>query len=438
MFDHKREKKVSGSLFSGAGIGDVGIEWGLGIPVLAACELIPSRAELIRRNFPNTKVFQGDIWNLKDDYIRFFKEKNGSCSPWLLTLSPPCQGMSSNGAGRISSEIKAGKRPKEDQRNRLILPGIEILEALKPKWFILENVRRMENTIIRNEKDRPESILHCLQRRLNPLGYTIYANILNFCDYGIPHHRERLITIGCRIPQITALFSSEKNVFSNILSPFHPVPTHGAKGSSPWITLADAIKHLPSLDSRSKTKDENDKYHCVPKWNDQQYFWMQHTPEGESAFDNLICIECKKKVNNPSAVRCACGASLPRPQINRNGENRLINGFKSSYRRMKWGKPGGTLTMNSGVISSDLKGHPEQNRVLSVREILILSTLDSSQWNKEYSFDGVRFGRMSGDQTFSEKLVREVIGESIPPIAMKKIVEHIISLEKKITIPDKP
>ena len=108
------------------------------------------------------------------------KKLNGSCSPWLLTLSPPCQGMSSNGAGRISSEIKAGKRPREDQRNRLILPGIEILEALKPKWFILENVRRMENTIIRNEKERPESILDCLQRRLNPLGYTIYANILNF------------------------------------------------------------------------------------------------------------------------------------------------------------------------------------------------------------------------------------------------------------------
>ena len=83
MFDHKKGKKFSGSLFSGAGIGDVGIEWGLGIPVLAACELIPSRAELIRRNFPNTKVFQGDIWNLKDDYIRFFKEKKWK----LLTLS---------------------------------------------------------------------------------------------------------------------------------------------------------------------------------------------------------------------------------------------------------------------------------------------------------------------------------------------------------------
>ena len=55
--------------------------------------------------------------------------------PWLITLSPPCQGMSSNGAGRISAAIREGKRPKEDERNRLILPGIEVLEALKPNWL---------------------------------------------------------------------------------------------------------------------------------------------------------------------------------------------------------------------------------------------------------------------------------------------------------------
>jgi len=141
------KNKVAGSLFSGGGIGDVGIEWGHSIPVLAASELVPSRAALIRKNFPGTKVFEGDIWKTKDAYVDFFKEKLGSKHPWLLTLSPPCQGMSSNGAGRISSEIKSGKRPKEDTRNRLILPGIEILESLQPEWFILENVRRMENTV---------------------------------------------------------------------------------------------------------------------------------------------------------------------------------------------------------------------------------------------------------------------------------------------------
>ncbi len=92
--------------------------------------------------------------------------------------------------------------------------------------------------------------------------------------------------------------------------------------------------------------------------------------------------------------------------------------------------PGSTLTMNSGVISSDVKGHPEQNRVLSLREILILSTLDDPCWNQTYSFDGINYGRMVKDQSFSSKLVREVIGESIPPLVMKKMVEHLLLVEK--------
>ena len=140
--------------------------------MLAACELLPSRAALIRKNFPQTHVFEGDIWNLKNDYISYFQNKLSGKPPWLLTLSPPCQGMSSNGAGRISAAIREGKRPREDERNRLILPGIEVLEALKPDWFILENVRRMENTIIRNEQNQPENILDCVGRRLHPLGYS--------------------------------------------------------------------------------------------------------------------------------------------------------------------------------------------------------------------------------------------------------------------------
>jgi DNA (cytosine-5)-methyltransferase 1 len=98
---------------------------------------------------------------------------------------------------------------------------------------------------------------------------------------------------------------------------------------------------------------------------------------------------------------------------------------------MSWDKPASTLTMNSGVISSDMKGHPEQNRVLSLREILLLSTLDHSAWKKTYSFEGVRYGRMSPDEAFSKKLVREVIGESIPPLAMMKLVKHIQNLEKE-------
>ena len=118
--------------------------------------------------------------------------------------------------------------------------------------------------------------------------------------------------------------------------------------------------------------------------------------------------------------------------------NRLIRGFKTSYRRLSWDKPASTLTMNSGVISSDMKGHPEQNRVLSVREILMLSSLDNFgknkfPWAKEYKFlskksDGTHFY----DGEFTPRLVRQVIGESIPPLAMQIIVNKMKELDPNL------
>ena len=425
-----RSVPVSGSLFSGGGVGDFGVEMGCGIPVIAASEIIPSRSQLISKNFPATRVFEGDIWSRHDDYISFFRSQLDGKRPWLLTLSPPCQGMSSNGAGRIASSIRSGIRPKEDDRNRLVLPGISILEKLQPDWFILENVRRMENTIIRNENDQSENILDCLGRRLHPLGYSIRSNILNFSFYGVPHHRERLITIGCRIPHITKNVPCQEKIFSKKLSVFHPPFSHGIDGCPPLISLRHAVGKLPTLDSQTLLVDPHDSLHRVPRWRDNQYFWMKNTPEGKSAFDNFLCIQCSHQNQKKELVTCEkCGEFLPRPTLIRNGEVRLIKGFKTSYRRMKWDTPASTLTMNSGVISSDVKGHPDQHRVLSLREILILSTLDHPRWKKEYSFEGIKYGRPKNQQGFSCKLIREVIGESIPPLAMSCLVNHLRGLE---------
>ncbi|MEJ6522764.1 MAG: DNA cytosine methyltransferase [Opitutales bacterium] len=423
---------VSGSLFSGGGLGDIGIEWGHGIPVIAACELVTSRAQLIRNNFPETTVFEGDIWNLQQEYIDFFKQKLNGKRPWLITLSPPCQGMSANGAGRIATSIRNGTRSKIDDRNRLILPGITILEELQPDWFILENVKRMENTIIRNENNKSENILNCLARRLKPLGYSIRSNILDFSSYGVPHHRERLITIGSRIPKIVKQFPPRKKVFNKKLSELHPVPSHGKEVGTPLVTLRDVIGHLPPLDSRDRLIDSVDPYHSVPCWNKDQYLWMKHTPEGQSAFDNLTCIFCAHKNIDYELVNCKkCGEFLPRPSMLDKGKMRLVKGFKTSYKRMSWDIPANTLTMNSGVISSDVKGHPAQNRVLSLREIRLLSTLDHSNWKKSFQFEGINYGRMKDGELFSRKLVREVIGESIPPLAMQCIVEHLLKLDNR-------
>ena len=421
---------VSASVFSGGGIGDVGIEWGLGIPVVAACELVPSRAELIHRNFPQTKVFEGDVWKLVPAYVEFMKKKLDGLRPWLITFSPPCQGMSANGAGRISSAIRAGNRPKEDERNRLVLPGIEIVEALQPEWFLLENVRRMENTVIRNEYGKPENILDLLARRLHPLGYTIRSAILDFRRYGVPHHRQRLITVGCRLPSVSQQFPQVDDVFFEEPTELHPAPTHGGPDLPLPVTLREVIGQLPSLDAADNPIDSNDPYHRIPRWNARQYYWMKHTPEGSTAFDNHRCPACGKDVHAPEIVTCSvCSEPLPKPTVSNNGSSRLVRGFRTSYRRMKWDRPASTLTMNSGVISSDVKGHPEQHRVLSLREIMLLGTLDHPRWKNRYRFEGVPFGRPVSGLDFSPRLIRQVIGESIPPLAMTRIVERLVELD---------
>ena len=468
------------STFSGGGIGDAGVEWGAGVPVISACEVVPDRAGLIRHNYPDTKVFEDDIWDVKNKIIEHARKKVGKeGNPWLFVMSPPCQGMSANGAGRISASIAAGNRPKEDERNRLVLPGIDIIEELKPSWFILENVRRMENTVIQSElSDRkPEKILDVMGRRLHPLGYTIRSAIIDFRDLGVPHHRKRLITIGTNVKELVRKYHPGQ-IFHSSPTELHPQQTHGGDNQPKHIPLEDVIRHMPWLDAKEKLQCEEDPLHQIPKWNDDHYFWMKHTPMGCTAFENDDCLDqsCGKKEIDRRAYKCPeCHEELPRPTVEFAGwtclqcgednrknklecdrcgkvhsseeiedKRRLIRGFKTSYRRLKWKESASTITMNSGVISSDMKGHPEEHRVLSVKEILMLSTLHNSPavtypWGERYQFKSImkkgenkKKKRYHHGGEMHPRLVRQVIGESIPPLAMQKIVEHLLFLDQRI------
>ena len=236
------------STFSGGGIGDCGIEWGCDLPVISVCELEDDRAGLIRHNFGKDVEIFGDIEVDKIKIIKHANNKLKNRSPWLFVMSPPCQGMSSNGAGRISASIRSGKRPKEDIRNKLFLPGIEIIESLEPSWFIIENVKRMENTVITNEKGQPERILDNIKRKLEPAGYTIRSAVIDFKDLGVPHHRERLITIGTNLELIKKEIPPGI-IFSHKPTKLHPELTHGEGRRYPHVTLRDVIQDLPKLDA---------------------------------------------------------------------------------------------------------------------------------------------------------------------------------------------
>ena len=290
------------SLFSGGGLGDLGVQYGAGVPVIAMCELLEERAHVLRSLFPDANVVHGDIWDRKDDLVSAVRRRIGvGRRPWLLVMSPPCQGMSSNGVGRISDAVARGIRPETDERNRLLLPAIDVVLALRPECVIVENVRHMQRTNVPNEFGDSENLISMLRRRL--AEYTIEEKVLNAAEFGVPQRRERLITVACRT-----------NESDRAELHLHPPPSHGPRGSKPFITFDAATSHLPPLHAQTKLSDTQDDLHAVPRWNDMQLFCMSHTGEGRTAFDNSTCVACGTDTEDRKAWECvSCGFALPRP-----------------------------------------------------------------------------------------------------------------------------
>lgn len=419
--------KYALSLFSSAGIGELGVK-ACGIDILLSNELLKERCMLYRENYPNTESICGDIWTLQNKIIEGWKNKNVG-SPFLIYATPPCQGMSFNSIGRIQYEIRIGKRPKEDPRNRLIIPTIEIVKELRPQWLLLENVPDMRLTVIRTENNEYKNIIEYIKEELGK-EYVGKAEVVNCADYGIPQTRSRLITIFTR--------SEKGKAYFNKHSTFLPSRTHsqyGENGLQKWVTLKDAIGDLPYLSAeKGKNMNKEIPWHIVPVMKEEKFWWVKNTPYNETAYNNQ-CVECgytgtprhgmfmkdgihQSKKDTP--IYCAkCGALLPRPSMvdKKTGIRRRIKGFDSAYRRMTWESPSPTLTQNFQYEASDKKLHPEQNRTLSVYEALRLQTI--TDFNYKLSVD---------NEPISRNLCCQIIGESVPPRLIKLVCSNILAI----------
>ena len=408
-------------LFSSAGIGELGVE-ATGINIVAANELVPYRVNLYQENFEPDVVIQGDIWEVKDQILGKARESLDG-EPFLVYATPPCQGMSTNGMGKLKSEISHGRRGIEDERNRLIIPTMDVIEELKPWWVLLENVPGMRNTEIRLG-DSYKNIIDYVKSRLGP-EYEGCAEVVACEDYGIPQRRKRLITIFTKDPKGKEYFRSNGGTF------FSKEMRESKK------TLRDAIGHLPPLDA---THGKNSapgfhSQHYVPLMNPRKYWWVQHTKHGNTAFNNQ-CVnpECgytgtpghqdvrengKWVSSKEIPIYCAkCGSLLPRPTVETpDGNLRLLKGFHSAYRRMLWDEPARTITQNFIYEASDNKVHPEQNRVLSVLEAIIIQTID--RYKYQFSIGGKDIGAAR---------IAEVIGESVPPYLIEKICRMMVAV----------
>lgn len=370
------------SLFANIGVAEAYLK-DIGINVVVANEVVKRRAALYSKIYPETEMITGDIndENIFDAILKKCKQSNVE----VVIATPPCQGMST-----------AGQQKKDDERNELILPVINLIKIIKPKYILLENVPNFLNTSI-TYHSKEVLIRELLKMELSS-DYHIEINTIDTKDYSVPQTRERAIVLMTKREETKIWTLPEKD--------------------SKIVTMEEAIGDLPIIDPFVRDISERELIEMFPLfyerkknalsisiWNNpphhikRQVEVMMHTPTGRTAFDNVYYIPRKE-----------------------NGEP--VRGYKNTYKRQNWATPAYTVTMDNRKISSQNNVHPgryigkDKNgddiysdpRALTVYELMIISSLP-----KDWAIP----------PNTPEAFLRSIIGEGIPPLFVKKTFEKL-------------
>lgn len=396
------------SLFSSYGLGDLGLR-AAGADIVLMAELLEGRCGHLKRNFPEADIACGDLADWEAVADRATRLLGGE-PPYLLVATPPCQGMSTNGAGKLARAVERGDRPEFDPRNRLIIPALEVAKRLRPRWVVFENVVQMKNTVITTAPPtggeiETREITSIIKDEMEEAGYSGGWSDVDFSLHGAPQDRKRLITVyGLGGP----------HDIGSLLPPERP--------ASERVTLRQAIGHFEELDARDKLESTGDPLHHVKRMNEDHYWWISRIADpGGTAYDNP-CEGCgwtnEPKKGKQTAGACpvycgSCGEMLPRPTKLDDGVRRIISGFRTAYKRMEWDRPAPTVTMNLMTPSSDNKLHPEQNRTLSPAEAAVVQTVD----RYPYDWGGA-----------SDRELCDALGEAVPPLFFERLLRHLASI----------
>jgi len=181
LIDNKKKPIKTLSLFSGAGGLDIGFT-DLGFEIVESVEVESKFCKTLELNSGKGKRFERSVVNNID--IREFDGKRLKGVEFIIG-GPPCQTFSA--AGRRA----AGVSGTSDQRGTLFLEYVRLLEEIKPRGFLFENVYGITGA----EKGEPwKEIVNSFSN----VGYKLSYRILDAADYGVPQHRERLLIVGIR------------------------------------------------------------------------------------------------------------------------------------------------------------------------------------------------------------------------------------------------
>ena len=230
------------SLFSGCGGMDLGAEEA-GAEIIFSNDIDNDACETLQKYFPNARVHNGDIADIKD----FPKAE-------LLIGGYPCQSFSMGG----------NRDPEKDPRTKLYLHFVRCLQKIKPKFFVAENVSGLKGL-------KGGAFFKEQFEEFERQGYIVTAKLLNARDYGVPQVRKRLLIVGVR-RELNSIFT-------------FPEETHGKATKKkphllPYASHGEAIKDLPL-------------------WPTGEFYERPHDPEGHMSW-YYMSRNRKKKWDEPA------------------------------------------------------------------------------------------------------------------------------------------
>ena len=260
----------------------------------------------------------------------------------LVIGGPPCQSFS-----------LAGNRNVEDARGQLVWKYINIIDHVKPKAFLFENVTGLQSA----KNSKGEKILDLLQQAFKAIAYQINTQVINAADYGIPQRRKRVIIVGLK-----------SGIFN------FPKPTHSETDPllKPYVSVKEA---LDDLGTPISDKNGSSIYVSEPKTDYQKKMRSassvtEHFAQKLSDLDQFICDNVRPGGNYmdiPSTVNST--------RIRRLQES---GGHTTCYGRLDPSKPSYTINTYFNRPNVGCNIHYSENRLITVREALRLQSFPDS------------------------------------------------------------
>lgn len=362
----KNNKLVVFDLFCGCGGFSYGFQQA-GFNVALGIDMWKDATITYKHNFPNALVINEDINNISSKDLLIQSNLNAEDIDVIIG-GPPCQGFS-----------VSGKRMIDDPRNKLYKAFVNLVNEIKPKVFVMENVPGLIRLFKGKVKDQ-------ILDDFTSIGYTVKVKQLSADNYGVPQQRKRVFFVGTNNEKISAKIEFK-----------FPEAMYG-EGLKPVVTCKEAISDLDFLPDNSYS-DENSCYK-IPAQSQYQKLMRK----GSDGIKNHQITLHKEKTKQIIAL-VPDGGNYKDLPINLQ-KTRKVN---IAWTRMNSNKP--CFTIDTG---HNHHFHYKENRVPTVRESARIQSFPD-----KFEFLGTKTSQL------------KQVGNAVPPLLAEEIAKEVIKVIEK-------